>query len=340
MPQLRRVPSFPPPQRSPALATASCERSRPPHHTAPYSRTPHPARQTRERKISRSHERAGGSMSIAGCCRTTAPHRDARAGGGCAWARGEDARGPRKNGRAQGGGKAQEQKKEEGGEEGKQRKEEGLHTSRLRARRRRAARIVIPARVLHNTRLVSTPAPASSSFTPLTPLTPLTTVPGHVPSTDPRAGKHDAATHISLPAPAQRARKRHASQDRRRRRTHSNLSELRVCVCAAPTTRRKIVVTGRNTPASASPPGERAPHPHAASARALKPETTRNRTRPRYSACMPLMLRPLALGASRKSVRGDGRSTCGRGRKTTKKEGRGREWDGGGTKDEGGMRWT
>ncbi|KAJ6604101.1 hypothetical protein DFH09DRAFT_1300370 [Mycena vulgaris] len=137
--------------------------------------------------------------------------------------------------------------KRKGGKGG--RKELRLRTSHpapARACRRRAARIVIPIRVLHDTQLASDPAPASS------PLIPLTTVPGHVRSADPRAGKHDA-TPRTYPSP--HARQTRASQDRRRRCTHSNLPALRVCICAAPTTCRKTVVTGRKSPASASPPG-------------------------------------------------------------------------------------
>ncbi|KAJ6605155.1 hypothetical protein DFH09DRAFT_1067439 [Mycena vulgaris] len=184
-----------------------------------------------------------------------------------------------------------------------------------------------PARILHNSQL------ARAHELPAHPA-------HHGPGAHPqrRSARRQARRHArTYPSPRPRsARKTRASQDRRHIATSPRSAPA---YCAAPTTRR-TAVTGRNTPASASPPGERAPHPHAASTRALKPETARNRTRPRYSACMPLMLRPLAPGARRKSVRGDGKSTCERCRKNTKKEGRRRKWDGGGTKEEGEMRWT
>ncbi|KAJ6604107.1 hypothetical protein DFH09DRAFT_1067876 [Mycena vulgaris] len=71
-------------------------RSRPPHHTAPYSRAPHPAswraRRTRERTISQSHERAGARAPRDAAVRpprTATREREAAARGprrGRAWA--------------------------------------------------------------------------------------------------------------------------------------------------------------------------------------------------------------------------------------------------------------
>ncbi|KAJ6501755.1 hypothetical protein DFH09DRAFT_1436224 [Mycena vulgaris] len=128
--------------------------------------------------------------------------------------------------------------------------EEGLYTSRPRACRHRAAHIVIPDRALYNAQLASAPPPASS---------PLTTVPGHVPSADLRTGKYDATLRAY---PSLRPQdKTRASQDRRRCCTHSNLPHS-----ASP----------EGPPTSVSPPGERAPNPRTASARAPRPETARS----------------------------------------------------------------